>query len=116
VLAFLFQGDVFIVNATLWCLMLVTSASAMTASHGTDRLLSHPVSGGASPRGTLRQLGVLASCITVDCMSTCCHAPFFFARILVREIVRTAPYMHDGSMATLTDVVNFSDTDPSAAR
>ena len=25
----------------------------------------------------------------------------------LREVARTAPYMHDGSMATLADVVNF---------
>ncbi|MBI4477724.1 MAG: c-type cytochrome, partial [Acidobacteria bacterium] len=27
----------------------------------------------------------------------------------LREIARTAPYMHDGSLATLTDVVDFYD-------
>ncbi len=27
----------------------------------------------------------------------------------LREVARTAPYMHDGSLATLEDVVNFYD-------
>lgn len=32
-----------------------------------------------------------------------------FKTLTLREVVRTAPYMHDGSIATLDDVVEFYD-------
>jgi cytochrome c peroxidase len=34
----------------------------------------------------------------------------------VRDVARTAPYMHDGSLATLEDVVDFYDTGGRANR
>ena len=46
-LSFLFLGGVFIVNGTLWCLVLVWCASAMSR-----RLRAHPSSGQFLTRAT----------------------------------------------------------------